>query len=82
MKNGKTEIKNYRKTEIERKNRETERLDSIAHFKVTAIVQVAIETNDKGKDGSACKPALTQDTEYMVEKTYNIAPYLGAFGAY
>ena len=34
-------------------------------------------------DGSASKPALRQDTSYMVEKTYpNIAPYLGAFGAY
>ena len=34
-------------------------------------------------DGSASKPALKQDTGYMVEKTYlNIAPYLGAFGAY
>ena len=34
-------------------------------------------------DGSASKPALRQDTGYMVEKTYlDIAPYLGAFGAY
>ena len=34
-------------------------------------------------DGSASKPALIQDTGYMVEKTYlAIAPYLGAFGAY
>ena len=34
-------------------------------------------------DGSASKPALRQDTGYMVEKTYHdIAPYLGAFGAY
>ena len=33
-------------------------------------------------DGSAAKPALRQDTGYMVEKTYHIAPYLGAFGAY
>ena len=32
-------------------------------------------------DGSASKPALRQDTGYMVEKTYHdIAPYLGAFG--
>ena len=29
------------------------------------------------------KPALRQDTGYMVEKTYHyIAPYLGAFEAY
>ena len=27
-------------------------------------------------------PALVQDTNYMVEKTYHKAPYLGAFGAY
>ena len=34
-------------------------------------------------DGSASKPALRQDTSYMVEKTYHdIAPCLGAFGAY
>ena len=34
-------------------------------------------------DGSASQPALRQDTGYMVEKTYyDIAPYLGAFGAY
>ena len=34
-------------------------------------------------DGSASKPALRQDTSYMVEKTYqDIAPYLGAFEAY
>ena len=34
-------------------------------------------------DSSTSKPALRQDTGYMVEKTYlDIAPYLGAFGAY
>ena len=34
-------------------------------------------------DGSASKPALRQDTGYMVEKTsLDIAPYFGAFGAY
>ena len=34
-------------------------------------------------DGSASKPALRQDPGYMVEKTYyDIAQYLGAFGAY
>ena len=34
-------------------------------------------------DGSASKPALRQDTSYMVEETYyDIAQYLGAFGAY
>ena len=33
-------------------------------------------------NGSASKPALRQDTGYMVEKPYlDIAPYLGAFGA-
>ena len=37
----------------------------------------------QGIDGSARKPALRQDTGFMVEKTYHdIAPYLGAFGAY
>ena len=39
--------------------------------------------NIQGIGGSARKPALIQDTGYMVEKTYfDIAPYLGAFGAY
>ena len=34
-------------------------------------------------DGSESKPALRQDSGYMVEKTCNnIAPYLGAFGGY
>ena len=34
-------------------------------------------------DGSAFKPALRQDTGYMVEKTdHDIAPYLGTFGVY
>ena len=34
-------------------------------------------------DGSAFKPVLRQDTDYMVEKTYlDIAPFLGAFRAY
>ena len=39
-------------------------------------------------DGAASKPALRQDTGYIVEKTYHeLAPYLGArylgpFGAY
>ena len=36
----------------------------------------------QGIDGSARKPALVQDTNYMVEKAYHIAPYLVAFGAY
>ena len=31
-------------------------------------------------DSSASKPTLVKDTNYMVEKTYHIAPYLGAFG--
>ena len=30
----------------------------------------------QGIDGSARKPALRQDTEYMVEKTYHLATYL------
>ena len=28
------------------------------------------------------KPAIVQDTDYKIEKTYHTAPYLGAFGAY
>ena len=34
-------------------------------------------------NGFASKPALRQDTGYLVEKPYlETAPYLGAFGAY
>ena len=33
-------------------------------------------------DCSSRKPALVQDTDYMVEKTYHLAPYFGALGAY
>ena len=38
-----------------------------------------ISTTQGMVDGSARKPALRQDTGYMVEKIYlDIAPYLGA----
>ena len=33
-------------------------------------------------DGSTRKPALGQDTDYMVEKTYNLEPYFDPFEAY
>ena len=36
----------------------------------------------QGINGSALNPAFVPDTNYMVEKTSYIAPYLGAFGAY
>ena len=36
----------------------------------------------QGINGSARKRGLLQDTGYMVEKTYHIAPFLDAFGAY
>ena len=49
---------------------------SIFHYNTTISIQGMV-------DGSASKPALKQDTGYMVEKTYlAIAPYLGFFGAY
>ena len=35
----------------------------------------------QGIDSYAHKPALIQDTDYMVKKTDNLAPYLGPFGA-
>ena len=28
------------------------------------------------------KPALVQDTDYMVEKNYQLAPYVATLGAY
>ena len=50
------------------------------YFENTTIVVTKI---GQGIDGSARKPALIQDTGYMVEKTYHDrAPYLVAFGAY
>ena len=43
----------------------------------------ALKYTQEMVDGSERKPVLRQDTGYMVEKTYlDIAPYLGAFGAY
>ena len=46
-------------------------------------IKVKIYEKQGMVDGSASKPALRQDTGYMVEKTYLvIAPYVGAFGAY
>ena len=51
-------------------------------FRLVPPIRVLTEMS-QGIDGSARKPALRQDTAYMVEKTYlDIAPYLGAFGAY
>ena len=35
-----------------------------------------------GIDGSVRKPALIQDTDYLVEKTYNSPAYVGPFGAF
>ena len=47
------------------------------------IIRIALIIRQRMVDGSASKPALKQDTGYIVEKTYlDIAPYLGAFGAY
>ena len=51
-------------------------------FRAFAVLSM-IQHCSQGIDGSARKPALIQDTGYIVEKTYHeIAPYLGAFGAY
>ena len=54
------------------------------HSLLLAKVNLKIKISKQGMvDGSASKPALRQDTCYMVEKPYlDIAPYLGAFGAY
>ena len=43
------------------------------------IITLNKKFKHKGYDGSARKPALRQDTGYMVEKTYHdIATYFGA----
>ena len=49
---------------------------------IVLFVKFLLNIPIQGIDGSARKPALVQDTNYMVEKTYQIAQYLGAFGAY
>ena len=56
----------------------------ILKYKNTLLSIILYQPLPQGMvDGSAAKPALRQDTGYMVEKPYlNIAPYLGAFGAY
>ena len=59
---------------------------STKHFCMSAEIchhNCSVKVRGQGMvDGSASKPALRQDG-YMVEKTYlDIAPYLGAFGAY
>ena len=47
------------------------------------LVQFNAQTRDsRSIDGSASKPMLVQDVNYVVEKTYHISPYLGAFGAF
>ena len=33
-------------------------------------------------DGSARKPALVHDTDYMLEKTYHLAPCFSSFESY
>ena len=45
-------------------------------------IKMSVKNLPQGVDGSALKPALVKDTNYMVEKTYHMAPYLDAFGAY
>ena len=56
-------------------------------YPLKAIVIMSSESRDAVRtnvnkqnkvDGSASKPALVQDANYMVEKTYHILPYLGA----
>ena len=45
-------------------------------FKMWKVFQI------QGIDGFACKPALVQDIDYMVERTYHLKPYMCPFGAY
>ena len=50
----------------------------VEHFHVKAMVPEQRHNIKQGMvDGSARKPALRQNTGYMLEKTYHIAPYLG-----
>ena len=49
--------------------------------KTTKMYTTVQKTNTRDRQ-LRLKPALVQDTDYMVEKTYQLAPYVGAFGAY
>ena len=52
------------------------------HSNVTSDHQPKTSSYYKGIDGSARKPALIQDTEYMVEKIYHtrkVARFAGLF---
>ena len=50
-------------------------------YRTHPYISFRINVTQGNVDGSASKPALRQDTDYMVEKTYlDIAPYLWAFG--
>ena len=49
---------------------------------VYIINKVLVKHHQNGTYKSACKPALIQDTDYMVEKTYHLAPYLSSFRTY
>ena len=58
---------------------ESSQLEVVFHLPRTVILKLLVQGM---VDGSAAKPALRQDSGYMVEKTYHdIPPYLGAFGA-
>ena len=55
----------------------------VIYFCHSLILNFQISMTQGIVDGSASKPRLRQDTGNMVGKTYHdIAPYLGAFGAY
>ena len=55
--------------------------DQHAHVRLYSLLKLSVRFKQV-IDGSARKPALRQDTGYMVEKNYHMAPYLGAFEAY
>ena len=52
------------------------------HWHCCAVWCCAPSVHEQGIDGFVCKPTLVHDTDYMVEKTYHIAPYLGASGTW
>ena len=46
---------------------------------VSDVIYDKITTRDRRL---CLKPMLARNKDYMVEKTYQLAPYVGAFGAY
>ena len=52
------------------------------HLQENHLIQDYILISKPGIDGAAREPVLVRNMDYIVEKTYQLASYLGHFGAY